>query len=88
MSKARLEESRPCRLTYPADGAVLEFGRSKYRAKAWEYAARAQVISDPQQRADLLRFAGMWLSLTESTDDELRGAYEVPPEGRLAGSQP
>ena len=60
MSKARLEQSRPRCLTY-------------LRAKAWECAARAQVVSDPQQRAELLRFAGMWLSLTEPTDDDLRG---------------
>jgi len=62
MSKARL---------------VIDFGRSKYRAKAWECATRAQVVSDPQQRAELLCFAGMWLSLTEPTEDDLRGAYEV-----------
>jgi hypothetical protein len=88
MSKARLEQPRPSCLTYLADCGVLEFGRSKYRAKAWEYATRAQVVSDPQQRADLLRFAGMWQSLTESPDDQLRGAYEVPPDGRLADCQP
>jgi hypothetical protein len=64
MSKARL---------------VIDFGRSKYRTKAWKCAARAQVVSDPQQ-AELLHFAGMWLSLTEPTEDELRGAYEVPPQ--------
>ena len=62
---------------------VIDFGRSKYRAKAWECATRAQVVSDPQQRAELLCFAGMWLSLTEPTEDDLRGAYEVPPRWRL-----
>ena len=77
MSKARLEQSRPCCLTYLANCGVIEFGRSKYRAKAWEWGARAQVVSDPQQRAELLCFAGMWLSLTEPTEDDLRGAYEV-----------
>jgi hypothetical protein len=46
--------------------------------RADECAARAQSISDPDQRADMLRFAGMWLSLTEPTKDELRGAYEWP----------
>ena len=53
---------------------------SKYRAKAWECAIRAQVVSDPEQRAELLRFARIWLSLTEPIDDELRGAYEFPPQ--------
>jgi hypothetical protein len=80
MSKARPERSRACRLTYLANRDVIEFGRSKYRTKAWECAARAQVVHDPQQRAELLRFAGMWLSLTEPIEDELRGAYELPPQ--------
>jgi hypothetical protein len=38
--------------------------------------ARAQSINDPERRADMLRFAGMWLSLTEPIKGELRGAYE------------
>ncbi len=53
-----------------------------YRAKAWECAARAQSVNDPERRADMLRFAGMWMSLTEPIKDDLRGAYELPP--RLA----
>ncbi len=53
-----------------------------YRAKAWECAARAQAVNDPERRADMLRFAGMWMSLTEPIKDDLRGAYELPP--RLA----
>jgi hypothetical protein len=48
--------------------------------RADECAARAQSISDPDQRADMLRYAGMWLSLTKPTKDELRGAYEWPPQ--------
>jgi hypothetical protein len=72
MSRARQKQSQRCRVTYLADRRVIN--RSEYRAKAWECAARAQVVNDPERRADLLRFAGMWLSLTEPTEDELRGA--------------
>jgi hypothetical protein len=53
---------------------------SKYRAKAWECAARAQVVNDPKARAELLQFAAMWLSLTQPIEEELRGAYELPPQ--------
>ena len=55
-----------------------------YRAKAWECASRAQSVNDPERRADLLRFAGMWMSLTEPIKDELRGAYELPPQKAAA----
>jgi hypothetical protein len=47
-------------------------------AKRADGAARAQSISDPERRADMLRFAGLWLSLTEPAKDELQGAYEWP----------
>ena len=51
-----------------------------YRAKAWECLSLAENMNDPERRADLLRFAGMWMSLTEPIKDELRGAYELPPQ--------
>jgi hypothetical protein len=47
--------------------------------RADECAARAQSIDEPERRADMLRLAGMWLSLTEPLKNELRGAYELPP---------
>jgi hypothetical protein len=53
---------------------------SGYKAKAYECASRAQSINDPQRRADMLRYAGMFLSLTEPIKDPLRGAYELPPQ--------
>jgi hypothetical protein len=37
----------------------------KYRAKAYELLSLAERAGDPEQRADLLRFARMWMSLTE-----------------------
>jgi hypothetical protein len=60
MSKAQLRQSRPGRLIGLADRGLgtIAFGPTKCRAKAWEYVARAQVVSDPEQRAELLRFAG------------------------------
>jgi len=47
-----------------------------YQSKAWEYAVRAQSVSDPERRADMLRFAGMWMSLTEPIGD-FRSPYEM-----------
>ena len=37
----------------------------KYRAKAYELFSLAERASDPEQRADLLQLARMWMSLTE-----------------------
>ena len=48
--------------------------------RADECAARAQSMNDPERRKEMLRFAGMWLSLTEPVKYELRGAYELPPQ--------
>ncbi len=52
-----------------------------YRAKAWECLSLAENMNDPERRADLLRFARMWLSLTEPIGDLLRvrSPYELPP---------
>ena len=41
----------------------------KYRAKAYELLSLAERAGDPEQRADLLLCARMWLSLTEPIDD-------------------
>jgi hypothetical protein len=41
----------------------------KYRAKAYELLSLAERAGDPEQRADLLRFARMWMSLTEGIED-------------------
>jgi hypothetical protein len=41
----------------------------KYRARAYELLSLAERTGDPEQRADLLRFARMWMSLTEPIDD-------------------
>ncbi len=52
-----------------------------YRAKAWECLSLAENMNDPERRADILRFARMWLSLTEPIGDlPLRLPYELPPQ--------
>ncbi len=62
----------------PKTGASLLNLADSWAKRADECAARAQSISDPERRADMLRFAGLWLSLTEPAKDGLRGAYEWP----------
>jgi hypothetical protein len=46
-----------------------------YRAKALECLSLAECMNDPEERAEILRFAEMWISLAEPMDEE-RGAYE------------
>ena len=48
-----------------------------YRAKAWECLSLAECTNDPEERADIVRFARMWMSLAEPID-EARGSYEFP----------
>jgi hypothetical protein len=51
-----------------------------YRAKAWECLSLAETMNDPERRADMLRFARMWMSLTEPIGDlpVPRSPYELP----------
>ena len=48
-----------------------------YRAKAWECLSLAECTNNPEERAEIVRFASMWMSLAEPIDEE-RGAYEFP----------
>ena len=48
----------------------------EYRAKAFELISLAETVNDPERRADMLRFARMWMSLSEPLPD-LRSAYEL-----------
>jgi hypothetical protein len=41
----------------------------QYRAKAYELLFLAERAADPEKRADLLRFAWMWMSLTKPIED-------------------
>jgi hypothetical protein len=46
-----------------------------YRARAFELLSLAEGENDPERRADLLRFARHWMSLTEPMPN-LPSAYE------------
>jgi hypothetical protein len=48
---------------------MLVSNADKYRAKAYELLSLADHADDPEQRADLLGFARMWMSLTEPLED-------------------
>jgi hypothetical protein len=48
-----------------------------YRGKAWECLSLAECMNDPEERAEIVRFAWMWMSLAEPID-EARGSYEFP----------
>ena len=50
---------------------------NEYRAKAFECLSLAESMNNPEERAEMLRFARMWLNLAEPIDD-IRGAYESP----------
>ncbi len=55
-----------------------------YRAKTWECLSLAENMNDPERRADILRYARLWMSLTEPIPDlPLRLPYELPPQPRI-----
>jgi hypothetical protein len=47
-----------------------------YRAKAYECLSLAECTNDPERRAEMLRFARIWMSLAEPMAD-VPGAYEL-----------
>jgi len=49
---------------------------NEYRAKAFEFLSLAESVNDPERRADLVRFARMWMSLSEPLPD-MRSAYKL-----------
>jgi hypothetical protein len=48
-----------------------------YRAKASECLSLAECLNDPEERAEVVRFAWMWMSLAEPIN-EAPGSYESP----------
>jgi hypothetical protein len=56
---------------------ALMAAANEYRAKAWECLSLAGSMNNPEERAEMLRFARMWMSLAEPVE-ELRGSYELP----------
>jgi hypothetical protein len=63
--------SREFQVPMAADNAY----RNAYRAKAWECLSLAECMNDPVERAEMVRFASMWMNLA---DDEAPGEYEFP----------
>ena len=49
---------------------------NEYRAKAFEWLSLAECMSDPERRAEILRYARWWMQLTEPVGTS-RSAYEV-----------
>jgi hypothetical protein len=55
--------------------------RLEYRKRAFDYLARANGTNDPEQRADLLALAKIWLYLSEEVED-MPGHYELPKHNK------
>ena len=55
---------------------------NEYRAKAWECLSVAEMMNDPEERAEMLRFARMWMMLADPIE-EMRGSYEPSPRRSL-----
>ena len=51
---------------------------NEYRAKAFECLSLAECMTDPERRAEILRYARLWMQLTEPVGTS-RSAYEVEP---------
>jgi hypothetical protein len=51
---------------------------NQYRAKAFECLSLAECMTDPERRAEILRYARLWMQLTEPVGTS-RSAYEVEP---------
>jgi hypothetical protein len=47
-----------------------------YRAKAFECLSLAECMNDPGERAEMVRFARVWMSFAEPIA-EVQGAYEL-----------
>jgi len=48
-----------------------------YRAKAFEYLSLAECMNKAEERAEVVRFARVWMKFAEPIA-EARGAYEWP----------
>jgi hypothetical protein len=51
---------------------------NEYRAKAFECLSLAECMNDPQRRAEILRYARLWMQLAQQPVGTSRSAYEVP----------
>ena len=58
-----------------------------YRAKAFECLSHAECMNSPEERAEMVRFARVWMKLTEPIG-ETQSAYELrAAEGAPRGAQ-
>lgn len=48
-----------------------------YPAKSFECLSLAECMNNPEERAEMIRFARVWMSFAEPIL-EARGAYELP----------
>ncbi len=53
---------------------------NEYRAKALECLSLAECMNDLENRAEILRYARMWMQLAEPVE-KVRGAYEMSSRG-------
>jgi hypothetical protein len=60
------------------DGVSFMKAVKGYRAKGFECLLLAECMNDAEERAEMLRFARIWMNLAKPVE-ELRGAYELPP---------
>ena len=47
-----------------------------YRAKAFECLSLAECVNNPEERAEMVRFARVWMKFTEPVE-KARGVYEL-----------
>jgi hypothetical protein len=55
----------------------MPFSRLEYRRRAFECLARANTVEDPEQRAELLSVARMWMHLYDPME-YMPGHFELP----------
>jgi hypothetical protein len=60
------------------DGVPFMKAVNEYRAKGFECLSLAECMNDAEERAEMLRFARIWMNLAKPVE-EVRGAYELPP---------
>jgi hypothetical protein len=56
---------------------------NEYRAKMFECLSLAECMNNPEERAEMVRFARVWMKLTEPIG-ETRSAYELRAAEGLA----
>ena len=58
---------------------AMRFSRREYRKRAFDYLSQASGMKDPEERADMLCLAQMWMSLAEPISD-MGGYFEFPKQ--------